>query len=155
MIIYNFIKFLIMYIRYNRVLNDVYKKENILEGLSSTLGTELKQDWIGRLYAVVNPYIVDGKYDPSKIITEIGKDIPTNMVLEKYVMERFNIASQFIQANNLFDLMSYKMTRLDEYENYLLVLYPLPYLDLVVWGKRLLIELVVLMTILVGLFVII
>lgn len=155
MIIYNFLKFLIMYIRYNRVLNDVYKKENILEGLSSTLGTELKQDWIGRLYAVVNPYIVDGKYDPSKIITEIGKDIPTNMVLEKYVMERFNIASQFIQANNLFDLMTYKMTRLDEYENYLLVLYPLPYSDLVVWGKRLLIELVVLTTILVGLFVVI
>ena len=155
MIIYNFLKFLIMYIRYSRVLNDVYKKENILEGLSSTLGTELKQDWIGRLYAVVNPYIVDGKYDPSKIITEIGKDIPTNMVLEKYVMERFNIASQFIQVNNLFDLMTYKMTRLDEYENYLLVLYPLPYSDLVVWGKRLLIELVVLMTILVGLFVII
>ena len=155
MIIYNFLKFLIMYIRYNRVLNDVYKKENILEGLSSTLGAELKQDWIGRLYAVVNPYIVDGKYDPSKIITEIGKDIPTNMVLEKYVMERFNIASQFIQANNLFDLMSYKMTRLDEYENYLLVLYPLPYSDLVVWGKRLLIELIVLMIILVGLFVVI
>lgn len=155
MIIYNFLKFLIMYIRYNRVLNDVYKKENILEGLSSTLGAELKQDWIGRLYAVVNPYIVDGKYDPSKIITEIGKDIPTHMVLEKYVMERFNIASQFIQVNNLFDLMTYKMTRLDEYENYLLVLYPLPYSDLVVWGKRLLIELVVLMTILVGLFVII
>lgn len=155
MIIYNFLKFLIMYIRYNRVLNDVYKKENILEGLSSTLGTELKQDWIGRLYAVVNPYIVDGKYDPSKIITEIGKDIPTNMVLEKYVMERFNIASQFIQANNLFDLMTYKMTRLDEYENYLLVLHPLPYSDLVIWGKRLLIELVVLMIILIGLFVVI
>ena len=155
MIIYNFLKFLIMYIRYNRVLNDVYKKENILEGLSSTLGTELKQDWIGRLYAVVNPYIVDGKYDPSKIITEIGKDIPTNMVLEKYVMERFNIASQFIQTNNLFDLMTYKMTRLDEYENYLLVLYPLPYSDLVIWGKRLLIELVVLMIILIGLFVVI
>lgn len=155
MIIYNFLKFLIMYIRYNRVLNDVYKKENILEGLSSTLGTELKQDWIGRLYAVVNPYIVDGKYDPSKIITEIGKDIPTHMVLEKYVMERFNIASQFIQTNNLFDLMTYKMTRLDEYENYLLVLYPLPYSDLVIWSKRLLIELVVVMIILIGLFVVI
>lgn len=148
MILYNFIRYLFLMIRYNLILNKVYKEEHILEGLTKALGTEVKQDWIGRLYAVVNPYIVDGKYDPTKIITEIGKDIPTNMVVEKYVMERLNIASNFIRVNNLFDLLTYQIKQLDEYENYLLILCPLPYADLVIWGKRFLCLLAIIVLIL-------
>lgn len=137
MILYHFFKYLWLSIKFNRILNKVYVDENILEGLSKTLGAELKQDWIGRVYTVINPFIVDGKYDPSKVITELGKDVPTHMVVEKFIMERFSIASRFIHANNLFDLLTYKIERLDEYENYLLVLYPLPYADLIIWSKRL------------------
>lgn len=135
MIIYNFIKFLAMYLKYNRLLNTIYKEENILEGLSKLLGTEIKKDWIGRLYAVINPYIKDGKYDPTALVTEFGNDEPSIIVVEKYIMERLAAAQSFIRTNNLFDILTYKIEKLDDYDNYLFMMYPIPYYDLVKWTK--------------------
>lgn len=135
MIIYNFIKFLILYIRYNRILNKAYASENILEGLSKMLGTSLKQDWIGRVYAVINPYITDGAYDPTKVVTELGNDAPSDMVVEKFIMERLTAAQQYIRSSNLFDMLTYKIERIDDYENYLFTMYPIPFYDLVKWTK--------------------
>ncbi len=135
MIIYNFIKYLILSIRYNRILQKVYQEEGILQGLSKMFGVELKQDWIGRVYTVINPYVVEGKYDPSSTVYELGNDNPTEQVVEKFIMERLNAARGFIRANNLFDLLTYKITRLDDYDNYLFVMYPIPYIDLAKWTK--------------------
>lgn len=135
MIIYNFIKFLTLYIKYNRILNKIYKEENIIEGLSKLLGAELKQDWIGRLYTVINPYIRDGQYDPTAVITEVGNDAPSIIVVEKFVMERLAAAQKFIRANNLFDILTYKIEKIDDYDNYLFMMYPIPYYDLVKWTK--------------------
>ena len=135
MIIYNFIKYLILSIRYNRILQKVYQEEGILQGLSKMFGVELKQDWIGRVYTVINPYVVDGKYDPTSTVYELGNDNPTDQVVEKFIMERLNAARGFIRANNLFDLLTYKIERLDDYDNYLFVMYPIPYIDLAKWSK--------------------
>lgn len=136
MIVYNFLKYLILSIRYSRILNKVIREENILPGLSIMLGTELNQDWIGRIYGVINPYIKDGKFDPESIITELGKDVSSEMVIEKFIMERLSIAQQFIRANNLFDLLTYEIKRIDNNENYLFVMEPIPYEDLFTWTKR-------------------
>lgn len=135
MITYNFIKYLALSIKYNRILKKVYKDENILEGLSQMLGAQLKQDWVGRIYTVINPYITDGEYDPNKQIFELGNDDPSLMVVEKFIMERLAIANNFIKANNLFDLLTYKIEKIDDYHNYLFMMYPIPYVDLFKWSK--------------------
>ena len=135
MIIYNFIKYLILSIRYNRILQKVYQEEGILQGLSKMFGVELKQDWIGRVYTVINPHVVDGKYSPESTVYELGNDNPTEQAVEKFIMERLNAARGFIRANNLFDLLTYKIERLDDYDNYLFVMYPIPYIDLFKWTK--------------------
>lgn len=137
MIIYNFFKYLILSIQYNRILGKAIREENILHGLSIMLGTELSQDWIGRIYGVVNPYVKDGKFDPESIVTELGKDVPSEMAIEKFIMERLLIAQQFIRANNLFDLLTYEIKKLDDYENYLFIMEPIPYAELFTWAKRL------------------
>ena len=137
MIIYNFFKYLILSIQYNRILGKAIREENILHGLSIMLGAELSQDWIGRIYGVVNPYVKDGKFDPESIVTELGKDVPSEMAIEKFIMERLLIAQQFIRANNLFDLLTYEIKKLDDYENYLFVMEPIPYAELFTWAKRL------------------
>jgi hypothetical protein len=51
-------------------------------------------------------------------------------------MDHLMAAQQFIQANNLFDLLTYDITRLDENENYLFVLKPLHFDDAKKWTKR-------------------
>lgn len=147
MIIYHFIKYLILSIKYNNILNKVYREEKILEGLSTMLGVELRKDWIGRIYAVFNPYIKNGKYDPESPIYEIGSNTSSEMVVEKYIMQRLSIAHNFIHANNLFELLTYKLERVDDYDNFLFVMQPIPYGELFKWSKRLAWEMLVVLLI--------
>ncbi len=153
MVIYNFIKYLIISLRYKKILSSIYKEEHLLENLSKILGYPLKIDWIGRIYTVINPYIKDGKYDPESVVYELGQDNPTGIMVEHYIMERLNIASRFIRANNLFDLLTYKIEKLDDSGNYLFTMFPIPYLDLKTYTKRFLIVYIPLILVIIGLFI--
>ena len=68
MITYNFIKYLILNIKYTRILKRIYKDEQIPENLSKLFNTNFKIDWIGRMYTVINPNLIDGIYDASSQI---------------------------------------------------------------------------------------
>ena len=50
-------------------------------------------------------------------------------------MDRLNIASRFIQANNLFDLLTYKIEKIDEYDNYLFIIQPITWDDCKKYSK--------------------
>ena len=63
MILYNFIKFFFLNLKYTRLLNKIYKNENILNNLSQLFEVRFKKDWIGRVYAVLNPNIIKQKYN--------------------------------------------------------------------------------------------
>lgn len=136
MITYRLFKYLILYVRYCKVLNKTYKEENIINGLSELFQSEFKQDWIGRLYCIVNPYIRDGKYDPnSRIFDYTEKGASTDIFVEQYIMNILNSASLFIKANNLFDLLTYEIHKLDDYGNYLFIIKPVPYDDFMKYLK--------------------
>ena len=47
MIIYNFFKSLYQHIKYTKLLNSIYKKENLLDNLSKLFGHKFKKDWVG------------------------------------------------------------------------------------------------------------
>ena len=36
-----------------------------------------------------------------------------------------SVASQFIRAKNLFDLLTYKIKKIDDYDNYLFIIQPI------------------------------
>ena len=136
MIIYNFIKHLILNIKYTKLLSKVYKNEDLLKKLSQLFGSNFKKDWIGRVYTVINPNIMDGKFDNTTQIFEYNQNgLDNNVYVEKWIMNRFNVISQFIQTNNLFDLLNYKITKLDDYDNYLLVLEPITLRDCIKYTK--------------------
>lgn len=136
MVLYNFIKYLYLSIKYHNILNQVYNQENILMGLSQLLEVEMRKDWIGRIYGIFNPYIKDGKFDPNSMIYELGEDTPTEIVVEKYIMQRLSIASDFIRAKNLFELLTFDIKKVDDNGNYLFIMTPLPYKSLKTWAKR-------------------
>lgn len=155
MITYNFIKYLILYIRYKRILDKVYKEEDMLRGLSQMFQSEFKQDWIGRLYCVVNPFIRDGKYDPNTRIFNYTEDgANTDVFVEQYIMNILNSINLFIKTNNLFDLLTYEIRKIDDYGNYLFIIKPVPYDDFVKYLKLSIIPLIILIGIIITIILI-
>lgn len=136
MIIYNFFKNLLLNIKYTKLIKQVYKDDDIINKLSKLFGVEFRIDWVGRLYAVLNPNIVDEKFDVNTQIFEYGENGLSNTVyLEKYIMTKLNIIKDFVIANNLFDLLTYRIEKLDNYDNYLFVIEPITFYDCKKWTK--------------------
>ena len=137
-ITYNFFKNLILNIKYTKIIKRVFKEERLLEGLSQIFKTNFKVDWIGRVYAILNPNLDEnGKYSPNVQIFEYGQNgLNNEKMVEQWVMERLTVISDFIQTNNLFELLSYSIKKLDKYDNYLFILEPITLKDCLKWGKR-------------------
>lgn len=125
-----------MNIKYTRLLRKIYKDEFLLQRFSELFGTEFRLDWVGRMYTVINPNIINDKLDINTQIFEYGNNGLTNEpYIEKYIMTRFNLVKDFIMANNLFDLLTYEIKRIDEYDNYLFVIKPITFDECKKWTK--------------------
>lgn len=137
MITYLFIKYLILHLRYTKILKKVYKDENLLDNLSSLFKVPFRIDWLGRVYAVFNPHIQEGVYNPNNQIYEYDENGLTNKAyVESYIMNQLNIAKRFIQASNLFDLLTYKIKKIDDFDNYLFIMQSITYEDFKTATKR-------------------
>lgn len=137
-IIYNFFKYLFLNAKYSGIIKKVYKDENLIKGLSEIFKTNFKTDWIGRLYAVLNPNLDEnGNYAPNSQIFEYGENgLNNEKMVEQWVMERMIVISEFISANNLFELLTYSIKKIDDYDNYLFILQPITLDDCLKWSKR-------------------
>lgn len=137
MITYLFIKHLILHLRYTKILKKVYKDENLLDNLSSLFKVPFKMDWMGRVYAIFNPHVQDGVFNPNNQIYEYDENGLTNKAyIEAYIMNQLNIAKRFIQASNLFDLLTYKIKKIDDFDNYLFIMQSITYEDFKTATKR-------------------
>ena len=138
MIIYKFFKNLFLNIKYSKIIKKVYKEEHLLEGLSSIFKANFKTDWIGRVYAVLNPNLDEnGQYSPNTQIFEYGSDgLNNDRMVEQWVMEKMVIISDFIRTNNLFEILTYSLKRIDKYDNYLFILEPITLQDCLKSSKR-------------------
>lgn len=154
MILFNFIKYFIIHIKYTLILSKIIKEENLLENLSKLLGTTLKKDWIGRIYTVINPNITNGVYDQTTQVFEYGEGgLNNESYIERWIMQRLNIASEFIKINNLFDILTYNIKKLDNYDNYLFVLYPISLVNFKKYLKLLPISLIIIIGAIITYFV--
>jgi len=136
-IIYNFFKYLALNIKYTKLIKKAYRDEHLLEGLSKIFKSDFKFDWIGRVYAVLNPNLDEnGRYSPNTQIFEYGENgLNNNQMIEQWVMERMSVVSDFIRTNNLFELLTYSIKKLDNYDNYLFILEPITLRDCLKWSK--------------------
>lgn len=136
MIIYNFIKHLILHLKYTKILKKVYKDENLLNNLSNLFNSQFKLDWVGRIYTVVNPNLSEGEYSPNTQIYEYTENgLENNHYIKSYIMDHLNIAKQFIKANNLFDLLTYEIKKIDDYDNYLFIIQPITWYECKKYAK--------------------
>lgn len=136
MVFYSFIKKLYLNIKYTKLLRRIYKEEQLLEKFSHMFGTEFRIDWVGRIYTVINPNIIDDKLDVNTQIFEYTENGLSNRpYIEKWIMTKFNIIKDFIMTNNLFDVLTYELNKIDEYDNYLFIIKPITFDDCKKWTK--------------------
>ena len=136
MVFYSFIKNLWLNIKYTQLLKQIYKDEQLLYKFSELFGTEFRIDWVGRMYAVFNPNIMNNELDVNSQIFEYDENGLTNKpYIEKWIMTKLIIIKDFIMANNLFDLLTYEIKRIDDYDNYLFIIKPITFDDCMKWSK--------------------
>lgn len=136
MIFYKFLKHLILNIKYTKILKKIYKDENLLINFSKLFDVEFRMDWVGRVYAVFNPNILNNKYDTTTQIFEYtDSGLSNEIYVEKYIMTKLNLITDLIMTNNMFDLLTYEIKKLDEYDNYLFIMKPITFDDCKKWTK--------------------
>ena len=93
MIIYNFFKNLFLNIKYTHLIRKAYKDERLLEGLSKIFNANFKTDWIGRVYAVLNPNLDEnGQYSPNTQIFEYGENgLSNERMIEQWVINLYKL----------------------------------------------------------------
>lgn len=125
MFLYKFFRKLFQHLKYQRIIKEAYEREQLIAKISLLLGVQFKLDWINRLYAVVNPNIKDGKYNPEQIYEfDFDGNPYNNEWVTKWVMERMGVLQNFLQTANLFDVLEYKIKDLGNL-NYLIIFQPI------------------------------
>lgn len=147
-----FIK-LFKHIKYQKIINQAYKREQLISKISTVLGVQFKLDWIDRLYAVINPNIKDGQYNPEQIYEfDVNGNLYNNEWITKWVMERMNIVRDFITTQNLFEVIEYDIRDLGNL-NYLIVFQSITLSPVLRYAKYAVIELGIILCILLGLWI--
>lgn len=126
------IKSLVNHIKIHKIIKDVVKNENLLMNLSNVfssnaLKVNFKMDWIGRIYAVLNPVAAD----PSDRIFEYdtkGTNIKT--FVHKWIMDRMIAVDTLVKNHELFDVVTYNVEQLDDDYNFLVTFTPITWDDL-------------------------
>lgn len=103
-------------IMYNGPFKEIVKKY---------LRIDLSEDWIGRLYGVINPNIdINGKFDPSTMIIEIdGDNTNSNEYVKNWIYKQMSLVSSLFAMNGIYDVITVDIKHVGpaEFDNYLVV----------------------------------
>lgn len=130
-----------------RILKRACKEERLLEKLGYSFGRPFKIDWLGRMYMVVNPIVQNLKSNGNTIIYSDNTPL-----IREYFMRNLDILKMAIGENQLFDILTYEIRKIDDDENYLVILEPIFFKDTVKYFKTFLyiiLVLIILLTILI------
>jgi hypothetical protein len=79
---------------------------------------------------------MNDKLDVNSQIFEYGENGLTNEpYIEKWIMTRLNLVKDFVMANNLFDMLTYEIKQIDDYDNYLFIIKPITFDECIKWTK--------------------
>lgn len=126
--------------------------------LSRYLHINMKKDWIGRLYGVINPYIdIDGKIDFNNTIIEIdGDNTNSNEYVKNWIYRQFNLISNLFKIQKLYDYINVDIQQVGPVnaDNYLIVIDVVSRKEMAQYLKRVLKQTIIYILICLGIMMI-
>jgi hypothetical protein len=106
-------------------VSDTLYSEELKLVLKKYLHINIKKDWIGRLYGIINPNIdINGNFDINNVIIEIdGDNTNSNEYVKHWVYRQLNLISDLFKIEKLYDYISLKFEHVgpENQDNYLLI----------------------------------
>lgn len=85
-------------------ISSIFYGEGFKTMIKNYLHVDLKKDWIGRLYGIINPNIdVDGNFNVNSIIVEMdGKNTNNNEYLKTWIHKQLFLMKSLFNFDNLY-----------------------------------------------------
>lgn len=125
--IYNLINSLITYIKDKNTVKKVFYSDDFKLILNTYLNTNFKNDWIGRIYGVINPNInINGKIDFSNTIIELNDEYSNDDVyVNNWIYRQLNLMNNAlkIKDSSFFDYVGMSIEKIEpmNQNNYLII----------------------------------
>ena len=114
----------IQYRKDKKLISDTFYGPAFAKVINQYLKTELKRDWIGRLYCVVNPTINNGDLDFNNMIVEIdGDNTNNNEYVRHWVYRQMSLIAQLFKIEKLYDYIDVDFSHVGpvNFDNYLVI----------------------------------
>ena len=122
---FSFIHALYVYAKDYEKIGDVFYGEAFRTMMKQYLYLNLKKDWIGRLYGVINPNLdINGKFDVNNIVIEINDDqTNNNEYILNFIAKQLKLLDSLFHTNNLYSYISFDLKHIGPAiaDNYLVV----------------------------------
>jgi len=119
------------YIKVNETIGKFIHSQEFKDILKKYLKIEFDEDWIGRIYGVINPLLdIDNKMDMNSVIVELDGDNTNNRIqVQNWLSKQLSLIYelfklQHVNMENLFNEISIDCKHVGpkEYDNYLIIL---------------------------------
>ena len=122
---YDFIKSYISYRKTLRDIKEVFYGDDFKNVVYKYLNVELEEDWLGRLYGVINPNIdINGNFNVNNVVIEIdGNNTNTDEYVKNWIYKQLNLMGQLFKMKGLYSNINLEIEHIEpvEYDNYLIV----------------------------------
>ncbi len=123
--IYLTIQAAIQYIKDYEYISDTLYSDAFKLVLKEYLNLDIKKDWIGRLYGVINPNIdIDGKFNITNTIIEFDDDFTNNNEYVKYwAHKQLSLIGRVFSIEQLYNYIDLEFKHVGplQADNYLLI----------------------------------
>lgn len=113
------------YIKDYEYISDTLYSDAFKIVLKEYLNVDIKKDWIGRLYGIINPNINEkGKFDISKTIIEFDDENTNNTEYVKHwTHKQLYIIGEVFKIENLYHFIDLEFKEVDPkgFDNYLII----------------------------------
>lgn len=125
--IYSLLLSFVYYLRDKNTVKGVFYSDDFKFILSSYLNTRFKNDWIGRIYGIINPNIdINGKIDFSNTIIELNDELTNDdLYVSNWIYRQLNLMKNALRIKDsaFFDYIGMKIEKIEpeNQNNYLII----------------------------------
>lgn len=105
---YDFIRNWHLYLKDKKIIGPVFYGDEFKLVLRRYLNTPFKEDWIGRLYGVINPTINNnGEFDITSSIIEMDdENTNSNTYVKMWLFKQLDLVKALFKLDNLYDYIN-------------------------------------------------